>query len=88
MAEFKEGRPAEDLPRSMICDESYLPTSIKEFVVDVLFLSTDWVDIMDILREAEARPQLRATMEEILAAGSFVDLHLYAQKNENLYSAR
>ena len=82
MAEFKEGRPAEDLPRSVICAESYLCTRFKNFVLEVLLAaSTDWVDFMDILREAdsaEAQPQLRASNENILATVSFI--RLYAQK--------
>ena len=79
MAEFKEGRPAEDLPHSVICAESYLCTRFKNFVLEVLLAaSPDWVDFVDILREAEAQPQLRASNENILATVSFI--RLYAQK--------
>jgi hypothetical protein len=80
MDEFKEGRPAQDLPRSVICAESYLPTRFKNFVLEVLFFaaSTDWVDFLDILREAEAQQQLRASKEQILATVSI--LHLYTEK--------
>jgi hypothetical protein len=80
MGEFKEGRPVQDLPRSVICAESYLPTRYKDFVLEVLFLaaSTEWVDFTEILRGAEAQPQLRANKELILATVS--SLHVYAQK--------
>ena len=78
MVEFMEGKPAKDLPRSIIRAESYLPKTAKNFVLEYLGSRNVWVDLIDILREAAAR--LPDRNFEIMATVSFIHLHRKCEK--------